>query len=182
MIEPAAAKIVGKIGKARVVDPAGGARQRPAIGERQGFEPGEARAGGDAERAGEGGGGGFAGVAEQAAFEGARLPGETLGKAGAAADAIAEAAGVFDKAAAALFGAHHALLLQHRQRPAHGVAVGGKALRQRCLAAQPVAGSELAADDVEAEGVGDPAPQGDAAERAERRFRLACHLSFMLPF
>ena len=97
-------------------------------------------------------------MAQAARGEAGRLALESLAEAGAPADRIAEAAGIAHKSAATLFRDHHPLLGQHGYGAPHRVAVGGKAFRQNGFGGQTVTARQLAADNVEANRIGNAAP------------------------
>lgn len=153
----------GEIWKLAIGEPGGGARERHAIGERNRFEPHDLGAGFEAEGFGDLGAGVIDAVAQGVGDDGVRLALEAFAESGALADGVAEAANTSYESAAALFGDDDAFFGQHREGAANRVAVGGKAFGKKGFGGEAIAIGEFAADDIEADGIGDLTPEGDAA-------------------
>jgi hypothetical protein len=94
-------------------------------------------------------------------------------------DPVAQPPSFGDEGAATVFGPHHALLRQHREGPADRMPVHPEAFGQRQLAVELVALVELAANDVEADRIGDLPPQRHATSRGLRSAAQHCHCKFI---
>lgn len=153
----------GEVGEAAVVEPGGGAGDRHAIGEGHGFGADDLDAGFEAEGLGDPGGGVFDFVREAERGQRGCLALESFAEAGALADGVGKAADGADEGAAALFGDDDAFFGKDREGAADGVAIGGKPFCEKGFGGEAIAIGEFAADDVEADGIGDLTPEGDAA-------------------
>lgn len=153
----------GEVGEAAVVEPGGGAGNWHAIGEGHGFGADDFGAGLEAEGFGDAGGGVFDFIREAERGERGGLTPEAFAEAGTLADGVGEAPDGAHEGAAALFGDDDAFFGEDREGAADGVAIGGKPFCENGFGGETIAIGEFPADDVEADGIGDLTPEGDAA-------------------
>src|SRR5690606_21181299 len=113
-------------------------------------------------------------LGQQTGDQGFGLSLQAIAKPCALADRVDESLDVAHEGAAALFGDDDMLLGEDRQGASDSVAVSGKPLCQKGFRGKAVPRRKFAADDVEADAVGDLTPECDAT----RSFLRACHMGF----